>query len=72
MSESRPKRLLPFPWVFATRKLARRLIEHIESCHRIINHMQAENQALQRTVDELSLELNEANARQRRHGPIPR
>jgi hypothetical protein len=32
-----PRKLLPFPWVFATRRTARELIEHIESCHRIIN-----------------------------------
>jgi hypothetical protein len=32
----RPVKLLPFPWVFATRKTARRLIGHCESLSRII------------------------------------
>jgi hypothetical protein len=33
-------KLLPFPWVVATRPLARRLVEHVESCNRIIGRLE--------------------------------
>lgn len=49
---SERKKLLPFPWIFATRKLARRLIEHAESLNRIIASQQDQITRLQRQLHE--------------------
>lgn len=45
-------RLLPFPWVIATRRLARRMIEHIEGLNRIIARQQAEIVVLHSRLNE--------------------
>ena len=54
-------RLLPFPWIFATRNLARRLVEHIEVCHQTIDRQQLE-------ILKLQSELNEHRAGGVPHG----
>jgi predicted RNase H-like nuclease (RuvC/YqgF family) len=48
----RRMKLLPFPWIFATRKLARRLAEHIESLDRIIARQQDENLQLRSELNQ--------------------
>lgn len=46
-------KLLPFPWVIATRRTARRLAGHIDSCHRIISRQQAEIVVLHSRLNEM-------------------
>lgn len=46
-------KLLPFPWIFATRKLARRMVEHIESQGRIIGKLSQEISDLRRENERL-------------------
>lgn len=46
-------RVLPLPWVIASRKLARRTAEHIDSCHRIIARQQAEIVTLHGRLDRM-------------------
>lgn len=48
-----PKKLLPFPWIFATRRTARRLIERVESLNRIITRQAEENIRLRSQISEL-------------------
>jgi hypothetical protein len=49
---ARRMKLLPFPWVFATRRTARKLVEHIESLHRIIARQTDENIRLQSELNQ--------------------
>jgi hypothetical protein len=53
MHDPPPRKLLPFPWVFASRSLVRRLVEHIESCHRIIDSQQVTIMRLQSALNEV-------------------
>jgi hypothetical protein len=47
-----PKKLLPFPWIFATRKRARRIIERNESLRRIIDAQGREADRLRKIAGE--------------------
>jgi hypothetical protein len=62
------KKLLPFPWLFATRSTARRLIEHIESTNRILDSQRKEIDRLRqlsevREVREVRLQMAAERAR---------
>lgn len=52
MTATPPKKLLPFPWIFMTRKRARRIIEFNESLRRIIDTQGREVDRLRKTAGE--------------------
>jgi uncharacterized membrane protein YccC len=72
-------KLLPFPWIFATRKTARKLIEHIEVEERIIAAQSEEIWHLRsfrnsvRAAQQTLRQMTEADAkrRQERNDEVP-